>query len=99
MVGLGRGPTTDDEVFSVSVDFKCIRKKGEGLGRGPTNDDEKLSFSTDFKCFMKGGSPLMIKYSLFLLISNVLGKRLRGGRGGPQMLMKNYLFPLISNVL
>ena len=34
-MGLGRGPTTDDEVFSLSADFECFRKKGEGLGRGP----------------------------------------------------------------
>ena len=52
-------------------------EEGVGLGRGPTNDDEGFFISVDFKCFRKdvwgwGGGPLMmLKDSLFLLISNV----------------------------
>ena len=40
---------------------------------------------------------MMMKDSLFLLTSNVLGKRC--GAGGPLMMMKDSLFLLISNVL
>ena len=32
---LGRGPTNDDEGYSVSAGFKCFRKWVWGLGRGP----------------------------------------------------------------
>ena len=55
---------------------------------GPTNDDEGISVSADFKCFRKWvwgwrGGPLMtVKDSLFLQISNVLG-RACGARRGP----------------
>ena len=42
--GAGRGPTNDDEGFSVSVDLKCFRK-------GPNNDDERIFASPDLKCF------------------------------------------------
>ena len=34
-MGLGRGPTNDDEGFFVSADFKCFRKKVWGWGGGP----------------------------------------------------------------
>ena len=33
-VGLGRGPTNDDEGFFVSSDFKCFRKEMWGWGGG-----------------------------------------------------------------
>ena len=75
-----RGPTNDGEVFFVSTDFKC-------LSREPTNDDERSSVSADFKCYRKGvlgwgGGPLMMmKNSLFLLISNVLGRGCGDGEG------------------
>ena len=58
-----------------------------GLGRGPINDDEGISVSADFKCFRKGlwgcgGGPLMlVKNSLFLLTSNVLGRDCGAGEG------------------
>ena len=48
-----------------------------GAGRGPTGNDEEFLVFADFKCFRKdvygwGGGPLMmLKDSLFLLISNV----------------------------
>ena len=45
-----------------------------GLGRGPTNDGEGLFVSANFKCFRKGAPPMNMKDSLFLLISNVLGR-------------------------
>ena len=51
-----------------------------GHGRGPNNDDEGLFVSAEFKCFRKGvwgwgrGPIMMMKDSLFLLISNVLGR-------------------------
>ena len=51
--------------------------KGFGAGRVPTNDDEGFFVSADFKSFRKGvwnpeGDPLMmVKDSLFLLISNL----------------------------
>ena len=46
------------------------------------------------------GGPLMImKDSLFLLISNALGKERAAGEGGPVMMMKDFWFLLISNVL
>ena len=57
------------------------------LRREPTNDDEGISVSADFKCFRKGvlgwgGGPLMmVKDSLFLLISSVLGMGCGAGRG------------------
>ena len=60
-MGLGRGPTNDDEGFFVSADFKCFRKWVWSLGRGPLT---------------------MVKDSLFLLISNVLGRGC-GAREGP----------------
>ena len=34
-MGLGRRPTTDDEAFSVSADFKCFRKGVIDQGWGP----------------------------------------------------------------
>ena len=58
-----------------------------GLGRGPTNDGEGFFVSAHFKCFRngvwgKGGGPLMMmKDSLFLLISNVLGRGCGAWRG------------------
>ena len=61
--------------------------RGLELERGPTNDNEGFSISADFKCFRKrkwswGGVPLMIiKDSLFLLISNVLGRENGAGEG------------------
>ena len=87
-VGLGRRPSNDDEGFFVSADFKCFRKGVWGLGRGPTNDDERFFVSADFKCLRKGvwgwgGGPLMMmKHSLFLQISNDLGRGCRAGEGG-----------------
>ena len=51
-----------------------------GPGKGPTNDDEGLFVSAGGKCFTKGvcgwrgDPPMMMKDSLFLLISNVLGR-------------------------
>ena len=57
-----------------------VLQSGVGLGRGPNNDDEGFFVSADFKCFRKwvwglGRGPLtMVKDSLFLLISNVLGR-------------------------
>ena len=51
-----------------------------GPGRGAANDDEGFFVSACFKCFRKGvwgwvGGPLMmVKGSLFLLVSNVLGR-------------------------
>ena len=56
-------------------------------GRGPINYDEGFFVSVDFKCFRKGilgrgGGPLMMmKDSLFLLISNVLGRGCGAGEG------------------
>ena len=56
-----------------------------GLEKGPTNDDEGFFVSADFKCFRNGvlgreGAPLMMmKDSLFLLISNILGRECGGG--------------------
>ena len=41
--GAGRGPTNDDEGFSVSTDLKCFRK-------GPTYDDEGFFVSAGLKC-------------------------------------------------
>ena len=61
--------------------------RGCGPGRGPNNDDEGFFVSADFKCFRKGmwgwgGGPLMMmKDSLFLLISNVLGRGCGDGEG------------------
>ena len=75
--GAGRGPTNDDEGFSVSADLKCFRK-------GPTNDDVAFFVSACFKCFRKGvwgwgrGPLMMMKDSLFLLISDVVGKGVCG---------------------
>ena len=60
-----------------------------GLWKGPSNDGQGFFVSTDFKCFRKevwgyGGGPLMmVRDSLFLLISNVLGRRC-GAREGAQ---------------
>ena len=60
-----KGPSNDDEGFSVSADLKCVRK-------GPSNADEGFFVSADLKCFRKGmwgwgGGPLlMMKDSLFL---------------------------------
>ena len=60
---------------------------GVGLGRGPTNDGEGFSVSADFKYFKKGvwgwggGPQMMAKDSLFLLISNVLGRGVGLGKG------------------
>ena len=34
-VGLGRGPTNDDEEFYVSSNFKCFRKEMWGWGGSP----------------------------------------------------------------
>ena len=34
-MGLGRGPTNDDEGFFVSADFECFRKRVWGQGRSP----------------------------------------------------------------
>ena len=53
-----------------------VLARGCGAGRGPNNDDEGFLVSTDFECFSKGvgseGGPIMmLKDSLFLLISNV----------------------------
>ena len=54
---------------------------------GATNDDEGFFVSTDYKCFMKavcgqeGGPLMMVKDSLFPLISNVLGRRCRAREG------------------
>ena len=38
-MGLGIGPSNDDEGFFVSADFKCFRKGCEP-GKGPNNDDK-----------------------------------------------------------
>ena len=49
---------------------------GSAAGEGATNNDKGFIVSADFKCFRKGvwgwgGGPLMmVKDSLFLLISN-----------------------------
>ena len=54
-----------------------FQEGGVALRRRPTNDGEGFYVSADFKCFRKGvrgwgGSPvIMMKESLFLLISNV----------------------------
>ena len=58
-----------------------------GIGRGPPNDGEGFIVSADFECFRKGvwgkgeGPVVMIKDSLFLLISNVLGRGCGDGEG------------------
>ena len=58
-----------------------------GLWRGPTNDNEGFFVSADFKCVRKrvwgwrGGPLMMMKDSLFLLISNVLRRGCGAGRG------------------
>ena len=58
-----------------------------GPGRGPNNDDEGFFVSADFKRFRKGvwgwgrGPLMMMKHSLFLLISNVLGSGCAAGEG------------------
>ena len=59
-----------------------------GPGRGPINDDEGFFVSDEFKCFRRGwgwgsGPLMMVKDSLFLLISNVLGRG-GGAREGAQ---------------
>ena len=75
-----------------------------GLGRGPNNDGQGFFVSADFKCFrngvwgLGGGPIMMMKDSLFLLISNDLGSECGGGEGGPIMMVKDSLFLLISNV-
>ena len=57
------------------------------MGRGPTDDDEGNSVSADVKCFREwvwglGGGPLMMmKESLFLLISNIPGRGCGAGEG------------------
>ena len=85
-MGLGRGPTNDDERLSVSGDFKCLGR-GCGTRRGPTNDDDEFSVSAGVRCFRKGvwgwgGGPLMMmKDSLFLLISDVLARGCGAGEG------------------
>ena len=58
-----------------------------GARRGPTYDDERYFVYTDFKRFGRGAGPrggplMMMKDSLFLLISNVLGREC-GARRGP----------------
>ena len=77
-MGPGKGPINDDEGFFVSSDFNCLRKMvwaWEGL----INDDKGFFVSADFKRFRKGvwgrgrGPLMMMKDSLFLLVSNVLG--------------------------
>ena len=66
-----------------------VQEGGVGLRRGPTNDDG-FFISADFKCFKKGvwgwgGGPLMnMKDSLFLLISNVLGRGCGARKGAHQ---------------
>ena len=58
-----------------------------GLGRGSNNDDEGFFVCADFKCFRKwvwgwgGGPPMMVKDSLFLLISTVLRRGCEAGEG------------------
>ena len=42
---------------------------------------------------------MMMKDSLFLLISNVLGRGCGAREGGPLMMMKESMFLLVSNVL
>ena len=54
------------------------------MGRGPTNDGEGFFVSADFKCFRKGmwgreGAHMLMKDSMFLLISNVLGRGCEAG--------------------
>ena len=70
---LGRGPTKDDEEFSIFVVFKCFRKGVWGWGGGPltmVKDSLFLVISN-----VHEGSPLMMmKGALFLPISNVLGR-------------------------
>ena len=71
--------------------------------KGPTNADEGFFVFADFKCFRKGvwgqggGPQMMMKDSLFLLISYVLGREC-GARGGPLMMVNDSVFLLISNV-
>ena len=67
------------------------------MGRGPTNDGERFFVSADFKCLRRGvwglRCPLMImKDSLFLLISNVLGKECSALGVGPVMMMTKFCF-------
>ena len=57
------------------------------MGQGPINDDEGYFVSADFKCFrsvgglgLGGGPIMMIKDSLFLLISNVSKRGCGTGR-------------------
>ena len=58
-----------------------------GLGRGPTNDVEGFLVSAHFKYFgngvrgLGGGPVMMMKESVFLLVSNVLGTRCGAGEG------------------
>ena len=58
-----------------------------GLGKGPIIDAEGFFVSADFNCFRKGvwgwgSGPLMIvKDSLFLLISTVLRRGCEAGEG------------------
>ena len=59
-MGLGRGPSNDDEGFFVSAAFKCLRKRVWGW---------------------EGVPLMMMKDSLFLLISNVLGRGVGLERG------------------
>ena len=78
-MGLGIGPSNDDEGFFVSADFNCFRKGCEP-GKGPNNDDKGFFVFADFNCFRKGvwgqgrGPLMMMKDSLLLLISTVLGR-------------------------
>ena len=61
--------------------------RGTGLGRGLTNDDEGFFVSADLKCFRNGmwgwggGLLMMVKDSLFLLVSNVFGMGCGTGEG------------------
>ena len=58
-----------------------------GRRRGANNDDERFFVSADFKYFRKGvwgrggGPVMMMKESLFLLVSNDLGCGCVAGEG------------------
>ena len=66
---------------------RSISRVNEG---GPPLMVKESLVSTDFKCFRKGvlgwgGGPLMmVKDSLFLLISNILGRGCGAGEGAHQ---------------
>ena len=97
-MGLGRGPSNDDEGSSVSADLKCFRKGVWGWGGGPlmmVKDSLFLLISN-----VLGRGPTNDGEGFFVSADfKCFRKRVLGWGRGPLIMMKDSLFLLISKAL